>query len=180
MRIRRENCTGLIIDIQEKLFPVIAENEALLRRCKILLEGLKILDIPTVFTQQYTKGLGPTLPEITSMYPDFRFIEKSSFSCLDDPEYHSLLEQSGRNTVIIAGIESHVCVLQTAVDLQEHGYFPVVISDCISSRSLSEKHIALNRFTSEGIRISTAESVLFELTRYSDAAEFKAISKIIK
>jgi len=180
MRIKRENCTALIIDIQEKLFPVIAENEALLTRCKILLEGLRILDIPTIFTQQYTKGLGPTLHEITSLYPDFRCIEKSSFSCLDDPGYESVLEESGRNTIIIAGIESHVCVLQTAVDLQERGYFPVVISDCVSSRDLTEKQFALNRFTAEGIRVSTTESVLFELTRYSDAAEFKSISKIIK
>lgn len=180
MRIKRENCTGLIIDIQEKLFPVIAENESLLTRCKILLEGLSILGIQTVFTQQYTKGLGSTLPEITSLYPDFRYIEKSSFSCPDDPGYKSILEESGRNTVIIAGIESHVCVLQTAIDLREQGYFPVVISDCVSSRHLNEKQIALNRFNTEGIRVSTAESVLFELTRYSDAVEFKAISKIIK
>ncbi len=180
MRIKRENCTGLIIDIQEKLFPVIAEKETLLNRCKILLEGLNILGIPTVFTQQYTKGLGSTLFEITSLYPEFNYIEKSAFSCLDDPVYQSVLEVSGRNTIIIAGIESHVCVLQTAVDLQERGYFPVVISDCISSRHLNEKQIALNRFASEGIRVSTTESVLFELTRYSNVAEFKAISKIIK
>jgi nicotinamidase-related amidase len=180
MRIKRENCTGLIIDIQEKLFPVIAEKESLLARCKILLEGMNILGIPTIFTQQYTKGLGSTLPEITSLYPNFTYIEKSSFSCLDDPGYASVLVESGRTTVIIAGIESHVCVLQTAVDLRERGYFPVVISDCISSRNLFEKQIALSRFATEGIRVSTTESVLFELTRYSNAAEFKAISKIIK
>lgn len=180
MRIQRENCTGLFIDIQEKLFPVIAEKEAFLQRCKILLEGLKILDIPTFFTQQYSKGLGPTIVEISSLYPIFDFIEKQSFSVLDEPVYSSLLEQTGRKSVIIAGIESHVCVLQSALDLQESGYFPVVISDCISSRSLGEKQIAVSRLLSEGIRVSSAESLLFELTRFSNCPEFKAISKIIK
>lgn len=180
MRITRENSTGLIIDIQEKLFPAIAENDLLLKRCKILIEGLNILGIPTVFTQQYTKGLGNTLEEITSLCPNFDYFEKKSFSCLDDAGFRSYIEQAGRNTVILAGIESHVCVLQTAVDLQEQGYSPVVISDCISSRQLYEKQTALNRFALEGIRVSTTESLLFELTRYSDAAEFKSISKIIK
>lgn len=180
MRIQRENCTGLIIDIQEKLFPVVAENTALATRCKILLEGLKILEIPTFFTQQYTKGLGSTIDKIASLYPTFNFIEKHAFSCLDEPAYETLLLQSGRNTVIIAGIESHVCVLQSAIDLQAKGYTPVVISDCISSRQPGEKQIALNRFLSEGIRVSTAESILFELTRYSNTVEFKSISKIIK
>lgn len=180
MRIKRENCTGLIIDIQEKLFPVIAEKEDLVAKCRILIEGLLILNIPVVATQQYTKGLGSTIPEISSLFDPFSFIEKASFSCFDEPAYLSSLEQSGKRNVLICGIESHVCVLQTAIDLMENGFQPIVISDCTSSRDLNEKQIALQRFALEGIHVSTAESILFELTRYSTAAEFRAISKLVK
>lgn len=180
MRIERENCTGLIIDIQEKLFPVMAEKEALVAKCRVLIEGLLVLNIPVVVTQQYTKGLGSTIAEISSLFDPFNFIEKGSFSCLDEPAYLSALEQSGKRNVLICGIESHVCVLQTAIDLMENGYHPIVISDCISSRDPNEKQIALQRFALEGIRVSTVESILFELTRYSTAAEFRAISKLVK
>jgi hypothetical protein len=180
MRILRENCSGLVIDIQEKLYPVMEGKEALLANCIKFLEGLGLLGIPTVFTQQYTRGLGPTIREIRSLYPSFTYVEKGSFSCLDEPVYADYLQLSGKSTILITGIESHVCVLQTAVDLQEKGWHPVVISDCISSRNPAEKQIAMGRFHQEGIRVSTVESVLFELTRSAAAAEFKAISKLIK
>ena len=180
MRIKREDCTGLIIDIQEKLYPVVAEKEAFLTNCKKLIEGLQVLGVPLVVTQQYSKGLGATLSEISSLLEPFNSIEKSSFSCLDEPTYVDYLEKSGKTNVLICGIESHVCVLQTAVDLREKGYQPIVISDCISSRQLSEKQVALKRFDLEGIRVSTVESILFELTRSASSTEFKAISKLVK
>ncbi len=180
MRIKRENCTGLVIDIQEKLYPIMAEKEALQTNCIKLLEGLSLLGIPTVFTQQYSKGLGETIQAISILYQSFIHIEKITFSCMDEPEYANYLEHSGKSNVLICGIESHVCVLQTALDLQEKGYHPVVISDCISSRNLTEKQIAMNRLNQEGIRISTVESILFELTRSAAATEFRAISKIVK
>lgn len=180
MRILREECTGLIVDIQERLYPAISGKEELLSKCIRMIEGLKILNIPTLFTQQYTRGLGPTLPAISTLVSPFTCIEKRSFSCLDEPAFAELLETTGRKNVLILGIEAHVCILQTAVDLQERGYCPVVISDCISSRSSEEKATAINRFLQEGIRVSTTESILFELTRSSDAAEFKAISMLIK
>jgi nicotinamidase-related amidase len=180
MRIKKENCIGLIIDIQERLFPVIAEKEFLLSNCTKLTEGLKILGIPMVLTQQYTKGLGSTITQLSSAFSSFEFIEKISFSCYDEPNFESFLQKSGKKTVLICGIESHVCVLQTAVDLQEHGYKPVVVADAVSSRNLAEKQIAMERFKQEGIRISSVESLLFELTRSADSAEFKAISKLVK
>jgi nicotinamidase-related amidase len=99
---------------------------------------------------------------------------------MDEPAYTEYLHRSGKSNVLICGIESHVCVLQTAIDLQEKGFHPVVVSNCISSRDPSEIQIALNRFNQEGILISSVESLLFELTRSASAAEFKAISKIIK
>ena len=181
MRIVHENTTALFIDFQERLFPVMNENDLLLKNTRILLEGLLILNIPAIFTQQYTKGLGPTIEELSSGVPDFSPIEKTDFSCYGAVDYRSYLEKNpSYGTIIICGIESHVCVLQTAVDLRENGYHPIVIADCVSSRKTEEKQIALNRFLSEGIRVSTAESILFELTRTAGTAEFKAISKLVK
>ena len=180
MRILKENCLGLVIDLQEKLFPVMADKERLLVQCQRLLQGLGHLAIPVLVTQQYSKGLGETLPELQSLFTTFEVIEKGSFSCLDEPIFASQLVNSGKNVVLICGIESHVCVLQTAIDLQEKGYTPVVLADCVSSRNPEEKEIALQRFATEGIRISSVESILFELTRSSAAAEFRAISKLIK
>ncbi len=180
MRITRENCTGLIIDFQEKLFPVIAEKENLLSNCVKLITGLQILDIPLAVTQQYSKGLGPTAGEICSLFQPFSYFEKTSFSCLDEPLYAEYLIDSGRTNVLICGIEAHVCVLQSAIDLQEKGYHPIVISDCIGSRQLAEKQVVMQRFALEGIRVSTVESILFELTRFATASEFKSISRLIR
>ena len=180
MRIIRENCTGLIVDIQEKLYPVIADKEILLTNCIKLVTGLQILNIPIIVTQQYSKGLGATVSEISSLFQPFEYIEKNSFSCQDEPKFADSLTHSGKTNILICGIESHVCVLQTAIDLQEQGYQPIVISDCISSRQLAEKQVVLQRLALEGIRVSTVESILFELTRFASASEFKSISKIVK
>jgi nicotinamidase-related amidase len=180
MRITKENTTGLVIDIQERLFPVMADKELLLKNCKILTEGLVVLNIPTIFTQQYSKGLGETLDDIKSLVKNFSCIEKTTFSCFETGEYADYLKQKKVKNIIICGIEAHVCVLQTAVDLKDAGYNPIVVVDCISSRDLANKAVAVERFCHEGIMITSAESVLFELTRSAKAEEFKAISKIVK
>ena len=180
MRILRENCTGLVIDIQEKLLPVMADKENLVSNCRKLIEGLQLLEVPIVVTQQYTKGLGPTIGEITSLFNPFSYHEKSSFSCMDESSFATYLQRSEKINVVICGIESHGCVLQTALDLKEQGYQPVVVADCVGSRNSEEKQIVLQRFALEGIRVSTAESLLFELTRSSQAPEFRAISKLVK
>lgn len=180
MRIMREACSGLIIDLQERLFPHMEQKEDLLRKSLILMEGLKILNVPLFLTEQYPKGLGPTLGAVSELMGDRPAIEKSAFSCCDEPAYLKALEDSGRKTLIICGIEAHVCVMQTVLDLLESGYSPVVLEDCISSRSIEDKRVAILRMRSEGAVISTCESILFELTRVSGTEEFKAISRLIK
>ena len=180
MRITKENTTALFIDFQERLFPAMNEKETLLKNAQVLLEGLKVLGIPFVFTQQYTKGLGETLGELSSMVPDFAPIEKTDFSCFGAEAYRHFLQDHQGSQVILCGIEAHVCVLQSAVDLKEAGYAPVVITDCITSRSALSKQGAIDRFRYENIMMATAESLLFELTRSAKAAEFRAISKLVK
>ena len=180
MRITKENTVGLIIDIQERLLPAMEEQEALLTKCKILVEGLQELSIPLLVTQQYSKGLGETVEPLKSIIKDFNPIEKSDFSCCDETNVSDQLKEKGAKTVIICGIESHVCVLQTAIDLKEAGYTPVVVMDCVSSRSFDNMDLAAERFRYEGIMMTSYESILFELTRSSKAAEFRAISKLVK
>ena len=180
MRITKENTTALFIDYQERLFPAMFEKETLLKNTKILLEGLNILGIPLVFTQQYTKGLGETLDELRSLIPDFAPIEKTDFSCFGAQEYGVFLQNYQSKNIIICGIEAHVCVLQTAVDLKDAGFNPIVVTDCITSRSALSREGAIDRFRHENIMTATCESILFELTRSAKAEEFKAISRLVK
>ncbi len=180
MRILRENTIGLVIDIQERLVPVMEESEQLVENCSKLIQGLQILGLPLLVTQQYTKGLGETIDEIKSLIPDFQYIEKKDFSCLDEPVFAEKLALSGAKNVIICGIESHVCVLQTALDLKASGYHPVVVFDCVSSRSFDNVDLVAERFRYEGIMMTSMESILFELTRSAGAPGFKEISKLVK
>ena len=180
MRITKENTVGLIVDIQERLFPAMWEKETLLKNTLTLINGLKELKLPLQVTQQYSKGLGETLQEIKSVISDFSFIEKRDFSCCDETVFMENLKKTEAKNIIICGIESHVCVLQTAVDLKEAGFNPIVVVDCISSRSKESIEIAKERFRFEGILMTSCESILFELTRSSTAPEFKAISNLVK
>jgi nicotinamidase-related amidase len=170
----------LVIDIQERLVPVMEESEQFVENCGKLIQGLQILGLPLLVTQQYTKGLGETVEEIKSVIKDFYFIEKKDFSCFDEPMVAEKLALLGIQNVIICGIESHVCVLQTAIDLKEAGYTPVVVMDCVSSRSFDTVDLAMERFRHEGILMTSMESILFELTRSASAPEFKEISKLVK
>ena len=180
MRITRENTTALFIDFQERLFPAMNENDLLLRNTKILMEGLIALEIPIALTQQYTKGLGETLAEIKSLVPDITAIEKTDFSCFGAEEYRNFLRHYQSKNIIVCGIEAHVCVLQTAIDLKAAGYNPIVITNCITSRSAISKDGAMDRFRFEQIMMGTYESILFEMTRSAKADAFKTISKLVK
>ena len=180
MRILKEKTAALIIDFQERLFPFIHENELLTKNACILIEGLKVLGVPIFVTEQYVKGLGPTVVPIALTLEGIERIEKASFSCCDEPRVMVGIVSTSRTNIIIAGIESHVCVQQTVIDLIENGYHPVVIEDCISSRKINDKKMAVERMRRAGATITTYESILFELLRYSGTDQFKAISKLVK
>ena len=180
MRILKERSVGLVIDIQERLYPHIDQHELLLQNTGILLNGLKSLEVPVLITEQYPKGLGSTLEEVKLNLSEFDPIEKISFSCCDEATYLKALISSGRNQVIICGIETHVCVMQTVIDLLERDFIPVVVADCVSSRRAADKHIALERMRQEGAIISSYESILFELARVAGTETFKTISKLVK
>ena len=180
MRILREKSAGLVIDIQERLFPLIHNHDQVAKNASILIQGLQSLAIPVLLTQQYTKGLGNTIAQIQELFGGREHIEKVAFSCCDEPTFREQLEALDRKFIIITGIETHVCVLQTAIDLLELGMIPVVIEDCVSSRRENDKKQAIRRLHREGAIISSYESVLFELLRYSGTEDFKAISRLVK
>jgi len=180
MRILKEKSVAVVIDFQERIYPAIHGHEMLTRNVPLLIEGLRAMGIPILVTEQYVKGLGSTIPAIAAKLEGIERIEKSSFSCCDEPKFMMDLASSGRDHVIIAGIESHVCVLQTVIDLQQAGYHAVVVEDCISSRKPSDKLIALERMRREGAYITSYEAILFELLRFSGGETFKAISRLVK
>ncbi len=180
MRIKRENTAGLFVDIQERLFPHMMEKELLEKNLLTLQEGLKTLEIQVLLTEQYTKGLGLTIPSLRQGMGDIKSIEKITFSCCDEPAFLEKLKTAGKINIVICGIETHVCILQTCLDLLQTGYIPVVIEDCVSSRKAEDKRIAIERMRQEGAIISSLESILFELTRTSGTETFKAISKLVK
>jgi nicotinamidase-related amidase len=180
MRIRKEDSVVLIIDFQEKLFPHIYNHISLKDNVTRLVSGLTILNIPTIITEQYRKGLGNTIQPLKEILPDVELFEKITFSCCDDSKVLATLQKLNRKFVIITGIEAHVCVLQTVIDLIDYGFMPVVVADCISSRKETDKLIALERIKNEGAIITSYESILFELCRVAGNEKFKEISAIIK
>lgn len=180
MRIKKENAIGVVIDIQSRLYPFINDNNTLTRNNSILIEGLKILKVPIVVTQQYTKGLGETIPEIAEVLGEYKHIEKTAFSCCDEPRFNENLALASKMYVIVTGIETHVCVMQTVNDLIASGYIPVVVQDCVGSRNTNDKDIAIERMRQGGAVITTYESILFELLKYSGTDQFREISRLVK
>lgn len=180
MRIAADRSLGLVVDMQERLLPHMVRAEEITRRITMLISGLTTLEVPMLLTEQYPRGLGPTVQAVRACLPNVEPIEKISFSCCDEPRFYEKIQQGNRPWIIIAGIEAHVCVMQTAVDLAERGFTPVVVADCISSRASFDIEIARSRLASEGILLSTCESMLFELCRYAGNDTFKAISKLVK
>jgi len=180
MRILKENTIAVVIDIQQKLFPHISNFEEIAKKNSILIQGLKLLEVPVLVTEQYPKGLGTTIEQLTLALGEYTVIEKASFSCCDEPSFMNELKRLNCTNVILCGIETHVCVLQTAVDLIKLGFNPIIIEDCVSSRTENNKRIAMERMKHEGAMISSCESILFEICRYSGTDIFKEISKIVK
>ena len=175
-----DNTVLVAIDFQERLFPVMHDKERLLRQVVKLIQGAVVLDIPVILTEQYPKGLGPTLPEISALLPDVKPIEKSCFSCCDAESFNNSLKATNRKQVLICGIEAHICVYQTAVALNRAGYEVQVVADCVSSRDPENKTVSLFKMGTAGITPTTMETALFELLKVASGDKFKQISNIVK
>jgi nicotinamidase-related amidase len=183
MRLDRHKTVLVIIDVQEKLMPVIDGAADVVRNIERLVRGCHVLGVPVLLTEQYVRGLGATVEplrralEETSGYAP---IEKSCFSAYGCEAFASRLAGLGRDQVLIAGVEAHVCVYQTVEDLLARDRAVSVIADAVSSRTQQNKELALRRFESDGAKLSSTEMALFELTNTSGTDEFRAISKLVK
>ena len=179
--LSKQNTGLLVIDVQDKLFTLVERSGEVLSAMQQIIKGFQVLGLPIVVTEQYPQGLGPTvahLKETLGSKP--LFIQKTSFSCMGDPIIKKQLLDMPVTQWVIIGIEAHVCVLQTARDLVAAGKEVVVLNDAISSRSIFDFSTAIAELRDCGVRISSAETVLFELVKDSQAPEFKQISLLIK
>ncbi len=174
------NCCLVIVDVQGKLARLMYEKERLFKNIQILIKAAKILDIPILWAQQVPEALGQTVAEVAELLGDIEPINKSSFSCCGEPDFDNKLAELGRKQVILCGIETHVCIYQTAADLLKRGYEVDVISDAVSSRTLENKNVGLERIAAGGGNTSSTEMVLFELLRTAGHPKFREIARLVK
>ena len=173
----------LIVDVQERLLPAMADGDAVVSGCRTLLEAAARLKVPTLVSEQYRNGLGPSVAAIEEKAGAARRFEKLAFSCAADERISAALVKNrgkGRDQVVIAGIEAHVCVLQSAIGLRLRGFDIAVVSDAISSRRRHSVDIALSRMAHQGIQPVTVEMVLFEWLGRAGSEDFKAFLRLIK
>ena len=180
MRLTPENTIAVCVDYQEKLMPAIHDGAAVLQRAEILVKGLRLLNVPVIVTQQYTKGLGGTVEPVHSALGEYTPFDKLTFGAYDDAAIKAAIDAAGRPNVLVFGTETHICVLQTALGLQEAGYHVMLVDDCCGSRKPADKESAFRRAMGEGIGISCCETVLFELTGIAGNETFKMISRLVK
>ena len=175
-----DNCCLVVIDVQGKLAQLMYNRQTLFKNIQILIKSAKILGIPVLWCQQCPDSLGPTVPEIAGLLADNQPINKASFSCCGDSRFNTKLKSLAKNQILLCGIEAHVCIYQTAIDLLKAGYETFVIADAISSRTPDNKQIALSRMAAAGVKISSTEMALFELLRTAEHPKFKQIVQLVK
>jgi nicotinamidase-related amidase len=175
-----ENTVLVIVDVQEKLARAVHEKEALLENTVKLIKGVKILGIPILWTEQNPKGLGTTLPEVSGLLEDQQPVTKLSFSCCGEARFMDQLQPLNRKQALVAGIESHVCVYQTVMDLVNMGYEVQVVADAVSSRTPENKQVGLERCKELGASVTSTETALFELLRVAEGDKFKQMLRVVK
>jgi len=179
--LNARQCALLVIDIQEKLLPPIYEKERLVRNSQLLIRLANILSLPVIATTQYSKGLGPIIPEIASLLPPMRPLDKLEFGCFGSEEFCSRVARlSERNTLLLCGMETHICVLQTALGALNHGHIVHVAADAVSSRTELNWKLGLERMRDAGAVISSTEMMIYELLGKSGSSEFKDMLKYLK
>ncbi len=180
--LEAEQCALIVVDIQEKLLPPIWEKERFVRNAQLLIRLAGILKIPALVTVQYAKGLGNTVPEVASLLPDSTAIDKLTFSCFGSDVFCSLLKRlpGQRTTALLCGMESHICVMQTALGALREGYLVHVASDAVSSRTELNWRIGLDRMKAAGAILSSTEMIVYELLRASGTPAFKELLPYLK
>jgi nicotinamidase-related amidase len=180
--LEASQCALIVVDMQQKLLPPIWEKERLVRNVQLLIRLAGILKIPTMVTTQYAKGLGNTIPDVASLLPDTPSIDKLMFSCFGSDVFCSLLKRlpGQRTTMLLCGMEAHICVMQTALGALREGYLVHVAADAVSSRAELNWRIGLDRMRAAGAIISSTEMMIYELLRGSGEPAFRALLPYLK
>ena len=178
--IKPDNTALILIDVQEKLTAVMSQKDHLLKNLQILIQGAQILDIPIYWVEQYPQGLGPTVPQIAALLEGQNPLSKLSFSACGQQEFLDQLKVGNHRTLLVAGIECHVCVYQTTCDLLKAGFQVEVVLDATSSRSLHNKQVGVDKMLRMGAEVTSVETALFELLQVSGSPQFKQISRLLR
>jgi nicotinamidase-related amidase len=180
--LEADRCALVVVDIQQKLLPPIHEKERLLRNASLLIRLAKILDLPVLVTTQYAKGLGDVVPEIAELLPESARMDKTEFSCFGSDEFCGAMKAlpRKRNTVLVCGMETHICVMQTGLAALNRGYLVHVASDAVGSRSELNWKVGLERLRDAGAVISSTEMMMYELLRGSGTPAFKQLLPYLK
>lgn len=178
--MKPENTVFVLVDVQGKLAQLMHEKESLFDNLKRVIRGMQILNIPTLWVEQSPAKMGPTLPEIAELLTGLTPIAKSSFGCWGEPAFRKALGALGRKHVLLAGIETHVCVCQTALSLLENGYPVDIVVDACSSRTPDNKQVGLQRMQQAGARPTSVEAALFELLATAEHPAFREVLKLVK
>jgi nicotinamidase-related amidase len=178
--LSRDRAALVVIDIQERLARAMPKLDEYYRNVGVLIKAFRRLGTPVVVTEQYSKGLGPTVPEISDALGDFESIEKMTFSCAGEPKYVEAFRATGAVQAVLCGMETHVCVQQTALDLLAAGYQVHVAADAVRSRKKQDWAFSLERMRQADVVITTTEAIVFEMLVKCGTDEFKDISKSIK
>jgi nicotinamidase-related amidase len=176
--LEKQSAILLVIDVQERINSVMVD-QGHLPRIEVLIEACRVLEVPVIGSEQYPKGLGGTVEPLAGLLGESP-AAKDTFSCAKDLGLREQLAAAGRPQVIVTGIETHVCVLQTALDLLDAGYRVHVPHDAVNSRRAADKHWSLERMQAAGAQITATESALFELLERCDTADFKTVAKLVK
>jgi nicotinamidase-related amidase len=180
--LEAQQCALVVVDIQTKLLPPIFQKEQLVRNAQLLIRAAEILKIPSMISTQYAKGLGGTVPEVASLLPETPAIDKAMFSCFGSEEFCTLLKRlpGNRTTLLLCGMESHICVAQTALAALREGYLVHVATDAVSSRTEWNWKIGLERMRAAGAVLSSTEMMIYELMRSSGSAAFRELLPYLK
>ena len=177
--LERDKAALVVIDVQEKLYRLMHQKEALLDALQRMIRGARALGLPIVWAEQYPEGMGPTLPEIAGLI-DGEPTPKKTFSLLAHPPLAEAFAATGAEQFLLAGIETHVCVYQTARDLLAQGKGVQVVADCVSSRTAENRQVGLERIAQEGGKVTSVEMVLFEMLKEAEGAAFRDVLGIVK
>ena len=178
--LSKERSLLIITDIQGNLAHLMFQRDALYKQIGIMIEGIKALGIPILWVEQYPRGLGPTVPEVASHLEGNKPLPKKTFSSLGDPDINKRFTEIGRDQIILIGIETHICIHQTAMDLLSRGIETHVVADAVSSRTEFNKRIGLEKMACAGVIITSVETALFELLEIAEGEAFKKIVRLVK